>query len=414
MYIRSKGRGKWQCVWEVRDPVTGQRRRVTEIRTGTKRDAEAHWTRQQVALQDAAARPAPVHPRTWTVADLVTRWIADGAAIDASTRARYQSLLTYHIAPVLGPLLLTTLHPATIQAAEHRWLTAGRADGTGGLAASTVRQIHAILQGALRQAVDWDLIPANPMARVRRPRLDPPRQHVWTPAEVDAYWAAVAQHTRPPRPPGLAIWTPADITRFWTVARTHRQGRILMLVLRTGLRQGEVLGLRWADVDDAGPALRVTQQLLEPRATLPFPTFANLKTDAGRRTVELDAETMALLRQERTAQKADRLAAGPAYQDHGLVFQTGVGTPIRPRNTNRLLLQLQRAAHVAPIRFHDLRHTHASLLIAGGADARLVADRLGHQNVAFTLQIYGHLWPGRQREVLTALPALGADGPLSG
>jgi integrase len=404
MYIRPKGRGVWQCVWEVRDPATGRRRRLTEIVRGPKKAAEARWVARQAELAAAAARPQPLHPRDWTCGDLVTHWLREVAEIDATTRARYADLVRHQILPTLGAIPLVELHPSHIQAAERAWLATGRVDGRGGLSASSVRQAHAILQAALRQAVAWDLLPVSPMARVRRPRLTPPPPVVWTPETVAAWWAARAAGARPPRPPGIAVWSPADIRRFWTVAARHRHGRLFMVVLRTGLRQGEALGLGWADVDWAAPALRVHRQLL------PDGTLGPVKTAAGRRTIALDAATVTLLRRERAAQRADRLACGPGYQDQGLVFQTAVGTAFRHRNTNRLLLQLQRQAGVAPIRFHDLRHTHASLLIAAGADPRLVAERLGHTQVAFTLQVYGHLWPGRQAEVLTGLPALDGEG----
>jgi len=380
MYIRSKGRGKWQCVWEVRDPLTGRRRRITQIVTGTKKDAERVWTARQADLQ---ARPAPrtpadwpARPDTWTVADLCQHWLTV-AEIDDTTRARYADLVRYQIAPTLGAIRVCDLHPAQVQAAERAWLTGGRADGRGGLSASSVRQAHAVLQGALRQAVAWGWIPANPLQQVRRPRHEAAEPHVWTPAEIAA---------------------------FARVARRHRHGRLFLIVLRTGLRQSEALGLRWADVDWAGAALHVRQQLL------PTGAFGPLKTARARRTIAIDGTTLAWLRQEQAAQRADRLVCGPVYQDHGLVFQTRVGTPFRHRNVVRLLRRLERAAGVPPIRFHDLRHTHASLLIAHGADPRLVADRLGHAQVAFTLQVYSHLWPNRQADLLRHLPAFDADG----
>jgi integrase len=383
MYIRAKGRGKWQCVWEVRD-AAGTRRRMTEIVRGTKKDAEARWVTRQAELTAEAARPQPVHPRDWTVGDLLAYWVAEvapGTTIRDRTRHDYQQLITHHILPTLGAHRLTDLHATHIQAAERQWLTAGRLDGRGGLAPSTVRQLHAILQGALAQAVAWDLIPANPAQFVKRPHLPPQT---------------------------LQIWTPADIERFWAVAQHHRFGGLFGFVLRTGLRQSEALGLPWTDCDlDAG-VIHVRQQLL-PRPDSAGRRFGDVKTARGRRRVELDPDTVRLVRHQRTAQKADRLAWGPAYRDHGLVWQTQVGTPFLHRNVARLFQTLQRQAGVPIIPFHALRHTHASLLIAHGADPKLVSERLGHASVAFTLQIYGHLWPGRQREVLAHLPRLFPD-----
>jgi len=380
MYIRGKGRGKWQCIWEARDPATGRRRRVTEVVYGTKKDAEARWVTRQAELTAEAARPQPAHPRDWTVGDLLDHWLAvvlptEGRAL--STLITYRTLVAHHIRPTLGPMRLTALHPTHLQQAEATWLANGRADG-GPLSPSTVRQCHAILRRALQAAVDWDLLPTNPASQVRQPRGEAIEMRVWTPAEIAA---------------------------FWRVAQAHRYGPLFRLVLATGLRQGEALGLRWADIDWAAGTLHITQQLLRARRGAP-PQLGPPKTARGRRTVAIGPDLIALLQRVRTAQKADRLACGPAYQDHGLVFQTPLGTPLHHRNVDRLLAQLIRRAGVPPIRFHDLRHTHAALLIADGWDPRLIADRLGHAQIAFTLQVYGHLFPGRQQEAATRLDRL--------
>lgn len=379
MHIRAKGRGKWQCVWEVRDPLTGQRRRVTQIVRGTKKDAERVWTTRAAALErrPVALDPAaqPTRPEDWTVRRLLALYLADPTVRRPRTRQDYARLVRLYLDPLLGPLPLPELTRARVQAAVTAWATRGGQHGQG-LAPRTVRQCLAVLSGACAQAVAWGLLPANPCQGVARPRL-----------------------TASP----AAIWTPADMAAFWAVARRHRHGRLFGLLLATGLRPGEALGLQWADVDWDAAALHVRHTLL-PRALWPdaaTPAFGEPKTARGQRTVALDADTVRLLRDEHAAQAADRLACGPAWRNRAdLVFTTRVGTPLLERNVVRLFRALVRQAGVRPLRLYDLRHCHASLLIAAGADPRLVSERLGHSSVAFTLDTYAHLWPSRQHDIL--------------
>lgn len=330
-----------------------------------------------------AARPSPrgLPTAETPLGMFLAYWLAHG---DAATRLRpktvrgYTDLIRLHIGPRLGSVPLSALHPALVDEAQRRWLQEDR------LAPSTVRQLYAILQGALGQAVRWDVLVANPLDRVRRPAL-------------------------PARPP-VTVWTPADVAVFWTVAETARLGSLFGVLLHTGLRISEALGLRWADVDWTAPGVRVAQQLLD-KAGPQGERFGPVKTAHGSyRWVPLSDDSVTLLRRRRKEAVADAAACGPAYQDHGLVWQTRLGTPLGHRNVARSFDRLQAQAGVSRLRIHDLRHTHASLLIASGADPRLVAERLGHGSVAFTLQTYGHLWPGRQEAVLAHLPPL-AGGP---
>lgn len=199
--------------------------------------------------------------------------------------------------------------------------------------------------------------------------------------------------------------------RFAAVAARHPQGMLFLVLVRTGLRLGEGLGLQWTDIDWAAPGLRVARQLLE-RPAADGSRFGPVKTAHGSyRWVDLDAETVTWLREREAVAARERTAAGPLYDDHGLVWQSRVGTPLRHRNVQRLFARLVERAEVPRIRVHDLRHTHASFLIAAGADPALVRDRLGHHSAAFTLQVYGHLWPGRAAVVLQQVPSTAPVSP---
>jgi integrase len=376
MYIRPLGRGRWQCVWDHRDPVTGQRHRSTRVVHGTKREAEQIWLAE---AQRRAGRPAPL--ATWspqmTLGAYLAAWLAHGETqrrLRPKTIRTYDQLIRSHIGPALGPVPLERLHPAAVSQALHDW------HAQDGLAPATVRQCYAILHRALEQAVLWGLLAQSPCARVAAPRLGP-------------------------RPP-VTVWSPEAVRRFAAVAAQHPQGTLFLVLVRTGLRLGEGLGLQWTDIDWAAPGLRVARQLLE-RPAPDGQRFGPVKTAHGAyRWVDLDAETVAWLRQRQAVAARERAQAGASYDDHGLVWQSRVGTPLRHRNVQRLFARLVQQAEVPPIRVHDLRHTHASFLIAAGADPALVRDRLGHHSAAFTLQIYGHLWPGRTAAVLAQLPSL--------
>lgn len=191
---------------------------------------------------------------------------------------------------------------------------------------------------------------------------------------------------------------PLDIAEAQQLLKAARGDRLYALwavAIGVGLRRGEALALRWRDLDlDAG-VLRVEQAVQRVEGKL---QFAPPKTARSRRTVPLPDVCTAALRAHRLAQQRERLALGPAWQDFELVFTTGLGTPIEPRNINRSFDAPCRRAGVRRLRLHDLRHTCASLLLAQGVPARVVMETLGHSQIAVTMNLYTHVLPTVQRE----------------
>lgn len=382
MKIIQRGENTWRLTWELGlDPATGNRRQRTEAFHGRKRDAGRRWREVQAEIEKGLS----VNPPKITFGDLLDRWLQDvlPMRIRPTTLENYRFLIERHVRPALGHIPLARLTAADLQTFYRTKLEGGRRDRKdGGLSPRSVRYMHALIRSCLEQAVRWQMVPRNIADLV-----DPPRQ---------------AQRE-------MNFWTPYQALQFLEAAKSDRLYPAFYLALATGLREGEILGLRWSDLDlDAG-MLTVSQTLVRIGARI---EFGEPKTARSRRTIDLGDQTVALLRAYRATQNREKLLLGQEYRDHGLVFPTVLGTPIQPRNILRVFDSLQKHANVPRIRFHDLRHSHASFLLAQGENPRLIAERLGHSAVAFTLQTYSHLLPGAQKAAARKLEE--AISPPSG
>ena len=231
--------------------------------------------------------------------------------------------------------------------------------------------LHAIIRSALARAERQGIIGYSPCRRVDLPRSKRPEI---SPLKVD------------------------EATRFLTVARTDRLAALWTLALHTGLRQGELLGLRWQDVDLTRGTLTVAQTLQVIEGTI---EHGRGKSDAARRTVPIHPAALETLRQWRARQAEERLRVGPAWTDSGLVFTSRVGTPLFPRNVSRRFHQLLDAANIDRRGMHTTRHTTASLLLAANEHPKVVQELLGHSQISLTLDTYSHVMPG-MREAATA------------
>jgi integrase len=268
-----------------------------------------------------------------------------------------------HLIPAFGNVQLSRLRPVDIQAHYSRALLSGRLDGKGGLSAVSVQRHHQILHAALRQAVRWQLLARNP---------------------ADAVDVPTGKRREMPMP------SIEDVKGVLAVAEDSPIGALVYVTVQTGLRKGEALGLRWSDVDlDAGRLhVQQTAQYISGLGTV----FGQPKTTKSARTVALSTDTVRQLARHRAAQAESRLRLGAAYHDLGLVFATTFGKPIDASNLRREWLKVRRAANVS-LRWHDLRHVHASLLLTQGANPKVVSERLGHSGIAITLNLYSHVLP---------------------
>ena len=280
-----------------------------------------------------------------------------------------------HIRPALGSYMLPKLAPLHVQAFYSSALAKGRKDGKGGLSAQSVVHFHRLLHKAFAQAVKWQLLARNPIQAVEPPRAE--RQEMRALDEDET----------------------ASLLSLLGESRLYMP---VMLAVTTGLRRGEILGLRWSNVDLATGTITVVQSLEQTKEGL---RFKSPKTHRSRRSIALPAITVEALRSHRAKQAEERLALGPAYDDHDLVCPRPGGAPWPPDMFSTAFAALVRRSGMRPFRFHDLRHSHASHLLRAGVHPKIVSERLGHSTVGITLDTYSHVLPGMQEDAVRLIDA---------
>jgi integrase len=208
------------------------------------------------------------------------------------------------------------------------------------------------------------------------------------------------------------VWTPEQLRAFLAHARTDRLYAAWLLVATTGMRRGELAGLRWVDVDlEAGRASPRRPRVVVVNYAV---EVSEPKTAKGRRSVALDALTVAALSEHKRRQAEDRAVVGPGWRDSGLVFTRLDGAPIHPDLISGWFEWLAREAGLPKIRLHDVRHSYASAALAAGIPAKIVSERLGHATVQITLDTYSHVLPGLDAQAAeTVARLILGDGPAS-
>ncbi len=352
----------WYIRVELSPDPDGKRRQRTL--SGTTRK---EVTAKQIALLRELATGTALEPSTLTTGAYLARWLEEVVRPNKAVRTYEirESLVRVHIAPALGPVLLTKLQPAHISA----MLAAIQRDGS----AKTALDVRTTLRIALEHAVrKWQLIPQNVADRV-----DPPRYE----------------------PPPVALWDEAQLAHFLAHNTGRRYSALYRLALDTGLRQAEILGLRWADLDPARGFLTVRRQS-QRTTTAGFVT----KTTKGKRgrSVALVAGTLAALQAHRVAQAAEREAAGAVWVEEDRIFPSRTGGPQPRESLHDDWTRTIRGLGLPHITFHVLRHLHATYLLLEGVHPRIVADRLGHASTAITLEVYSHIMPSMQVQAAEA------------
>ena len=312
-----------------------------------------------------------------TVKTYLEQWLSHKEGqVKPRTAELYRHLATHHIVPKVGRKRLDKLTPLDVQGMVSTVATIG---GT-----RTANMCRTVLYSALKQAIRWQLLARNPVEAVDALK-ETPRE--------------------------MILWTPEEVVRFLDAARPHRLYALFYLALSTGMRRGELLGLRWQDITGSIISIRQTVVPIGNKITISTP-----KTKKGQRRVSVSPDVLEVLAGHKVAQDAERTRLGEAWQDAGLVFPTEIGTPMYPRNLERAWYGLQDKARDAwksalekagdiptlerleaktllpRVRLHDLRHLHVSLLVKRGVDARTIADRVGHTRASFTLDVYTHLF----------------------
>jgi integrase len=363
----------WEIKYEIgKDPKTGKRRTRYATVHGSCADARKALTEHKQQRNDGTLP----EPSTITVAEHLEEWLTRAAVnVSPKTHERYSELVRLHLKPAIGALPLRDLSTAHLRDYYHKARTTPRTVMLNDkpierkpLSARTVKHIHGVLKQALEQAFDDNKIAKNP-AKVKRlcPRPEDAEMKILDPAQMAALLKLAE---------ASAIYMP------------------VLLAATTGMRRGEVLALRWRDIDLPARALKVTQSLEETKAGL---RFKKPKTRHSLRTIPLGQLTVDALKTHRARQAKGRLGLGRLYADNDLVCANELGAPLFPHLITDAFTDLVAKTGVR-IRFHDLRHSHISHLLALGVNIKAISVRAGHKNPSVTLNIYSHCLPGAEED----------------
>lgn len=356
--IRASGEGSWEIKFDLPRDATGKRRTRFITFRGTKAEATAERDR----LKTEARAGGFIEPSKKTLNNFIDEWIkssttrAESGDLARTTLERYVQILDLHVRPRLGAMPIQKLHSAHLSEAYTAIMATGKS-------ARTTGHVHRVLHGVLAEAKHLKVVSANVAADVKPPKVKYEETEILSPELIKA----VLTHLR-----GKTLYMP------------------VALALATGMRRGELLALRWADVDLDGAKLKVERSLEHTKAG--GLRFKSPKSRHGRRTITLPASTVADLRAHWKAQQELRLSLGMGKSPaDGLVLCRYDGNPLQPSSISRQWWELITGLGLPRVRFHSLRHTHASHLIASGLDVVTISRRLGHGSPNITLAVYAHL-----------------------
>lgn len=349
----------------------GKRRYINKTIHGTKKDAERYRTAK---LRDKHLG-INIEPASESLAKYLDKWLETSVKprVRSRTYDDYVSLMARYIREPLGAVKLSDLRPIDIQKVYQSMQERE-------LSPRVVRYTHAVLSSALKQAVKWDMLPRNPASAVDLPRM-------------------VRKE--------MKAMSPAEASRFLEALKGTRQYALFNFALTTGMRPQEYLGLKWSDVDLEKGSATVQRAIVWKREKGGGWAFAEPKTPRSRRTIPLPASTVKALLEHKRQQGIERLRLGSEWQDHGLVFPTTIGTPYTLSSlTNKWFKAALVKADLTGFNLYSLRHTHATLLLANGENAKVASERLGHSTVVLTLDTYSHVLPDMQQQAAERIESL--------
>lgn len=359
--MRQRSNGRWEARYRAGDG------RQHSVYGKTRREAQE---RLRAAQRNADHGIQPIGERM-TTGEYLDLWLATSVRprLRASTAENYATIVRVHIQPALGRVPLAKLTPEHVQGMLLRLAARQPA-----LSPTTVRYVYAVLRIALGRALKTGRVLRNVATLVDAP---PKARH------------------------DVAPLTGAEVRHLLDVTSGDRLAALYVTAVGLGMRQGELLGLRWSDVD-------LETGLLSVRHTLQRRTYqlAEPKTERGRRTLAMPGIVTVALREHRRRQLAERLAAGPGWKDRNLVFTTMHGSALDTRNVTRALQAALVRATLPRVTFHSLRHACATLLIEQGEELAVVSRLLGHANLSTTADVYAHLTRGMQQRAADRMDAI--------
>jgi integrase len=385
-HIRERSPGSFELRYSLGvDPTTGRRRIATTTIHGHRKDAEKELRR----LLRAVDTGEHINPNRITVRRWLATWLDSiRQEVSPKTWERYSELVEGFLAPALGHMHIAKLAPVHIQTAYNGWATSGRRDGKpGGLSPRTRCHLHRVLTGALNRAVEQQLIARNPTAALSRrlPKVERKEMATLSAEQANRLLSAI-RHNR----------------IYWPV----------LLALATGARRGEVLALRWRHVDLDRGVVSIMQSLEETKSGLRFKSPKSERT----RAVPLPAFAVTELRRHKVEQAEELLALGIRQEENTLLCsrldpfkKNGTLDPVAAMNGHAVGREYRRVFRglkdrdIPYVRYHDLRHSHATQLLVAGVHAKVVQERLGHSNIGITLDTYSHVIGTMQEDAATKL-----------
>ncbi|MGG3571094.1 site-specific integrase [Bacillus gobiensis] len=344
-----------------RDPITKKRKQITRRGFATKREAE------KVAneIENQINKDTYIVDSKMTLKEYLNKWLdlAAKRKVRETTFTNYKRAIDYRVIPVLGHFQLSELKSTHFE----QFINSLIQDG---LSERYIEYIYTVLYGALEKAVDWELIIKNPLKKVDIPRGRRRKTITWSREELNRF----LDHAKF-----------SDITYYMA----------FKLDAYTGLRRGELLGLKWSDVDFSENRINVSRSLIYDKQGF---RFGPVKTEKSERSVKVDKKVMEELRSYKAKQSELKMAIRSEYDDQNLIFARKDGQPIYFRTFTTVFNRSIKEANVPKIRVHDIRHTHATLMLEAGASLKDVQERLGHSSIQMTGDIYAHVTPVMQEK----------------
>lgn len=385
-HIRERSPGKFAIVLDVGepDPNTGKKKRKWHSFTGTKREAQKECARLIAEMSSGTY----VEPTKQTVEQFFDEWLAFvKPSVSPKTHERYAEILRKGMAPLIGNIILSKLKTAAIDAAFTTALTAQRInprptkDGSSRaplppLAPRTVHHYRRVLIKALGQAVTWDRLAKNPATATTPPKVERKKMLAYDAEQT----AALIEAMKPTR-----MFIP------------------MLLAVMCGLRRGEILALRWRNVElgDNQRTIAVVQSAEQTKEGVRYKEPKSGRT----RVVALSSTVLAELKAHRARQAEEQLRLGLRPDADSFVVAQIDGSPIQPRSLTHEWVRLISKTDLPRIRFHDLRHTHASQMLSAGVHPKVASERLGHSTIGITLDLYSHVMPGMQADAAEQVDA---------
>lgn len=371
-HIRERSPGRWAVILDRYDEK-GERKRKWHSFAGTKRQAQEECARLVTLMTSGNY----VEPTKQTVAEFLDEWLDFvKPSVAAKTHERYAEVCRKTIAPQIGDVILSKLKTDRIDSAFSTMLTSGRRGAAGGLSPRTVHHARRILIKALGQAVTWDRLNKNPAQATTPPKVERKKMLAYDAAQTSALLDAF----RPTR-----MFVP------------------VLLAVMCGMRRGEILALRWrnVDLDDNRRQIAIVESAEQTKEGVRYKEPKSGKA----RTVALSSTVIAELKAHRARQAEEQLRLGLRPDADSFVVAQIDGAPLQPRSLTHEWMRLIQKIDLPRIRFHDLRHTHASQMLAAGVHPKVASERLGHSTIGITLDLYSHVMPGMQADAAEQVDA---------